>query len=88
MQQTVRQRHSQTEHVINADNKDISQPTALAKTKVEDPKEVKEVRTNKAGTAQEHKRATANPQVKLQDLKVTAIAVVCVGIRERHVDES
>ena len=87
MQQTVRQRHSPIEHVINVDNKDISQPTALAKEKVEEPKVVKEVRTNKAGTDQEHKKAMANLQEKLQDSKVTAIDVVCIGTRGRHADE-
>ena len=49
---------------------------------------VKEVRTNKAGADQEHKRAMANLQEKHQDLKVTATAVVCMGIKERHADES
>ena len=87
MQQTVRQRSSQIEHVIYADNKDISQPIVQAKAKVEDPKEAKEASINKAGTDQEHKRATTSPQVKHQDLKVTAIAVVCMGTRERHADE-
>ena len=64
------------------------QQTVQAKAKEVDTKVAKEVRTNKAGTDQEHRRATANLQVKLQDLKVTAIAVVCMGTRERHADES
>ena len=87
LRQIVRLRYSQTEHAINADNRDISQPIVLAKAKVEDSKEAKEARINKAGTDQEHRRATANPQVKFKDLKVTAIAVVCMGTRERHADE-
>ena len=86
MHQTVRQRFSQIEHVSYVGNKDISQPIVQAKEKVEDTKVAKAVRTNKAGTDQEHKRAIANLHVKLQDLKVTAIAVVCMGTRERHAD--
>ena len=85
-QLTVQPQSSPTELATHADNKATLPHIVQVKAKVEGTKVAKEVRTNKAGTDQDHRKAPANPQARHQDLKVSAINAGCMATRGRTAD--
>ena len=88
LQQSAQQKRLQLEYAIDADNRDMLQIIVLAKAKVEDTKEEKEIRINKGGTDPECQRVEANLQPKVQDSKDTAIVADFMDIKGKHAEES